>query len=788
MPATTKALTTDSIIRVVQEYWGFDALREHQERAIRAGHDGQDSLVVMPTGGGKSLCYQVPPLLLEKPAVVVSPLISLMKDQVDGLNACGYPAAALNSTLDPIMQDEIEEQFLRGELRLLFLAPERLLTSRTLALLKEANVTSFAIDEAHCISHWGHDFRPEYRRLAELRTFFPDASLHAFTATATERVRRDIVKQLGLRDAELLVGRCDRANLTYRVVSRTDVRPQALEVIRRHQGQAVIIYCLSRKDTERLAEWLSAQGVDAKAYHAGMDATKRRRVQDAFSTERLDVVVATVAFGMGIDRSDVRCVVHATMPKSVEHYQQETGRAGRDGLDAECVLLYSGADGAKWRSLMQRSADQEAFDLGYDQPEDGRYVAGDPRAALADQFRHLSDMERFASAGICRHQALSEYFGQPYEPGTVGGLGEQAHDEKLNEKPDQKTDETAAKGCGACDVCLNEIAYMEGGTVIAQQILSCIYRVDQHFGATHVTDVLAGSNTEKIRQFNHDQLSTHGLMKDFPKTAIRQYLEQLIALNLIVREGEFHMLRLTADARAVLKGDQEVRLVEVAKAKPRRQRQERTRRESVTLEGIEQELFEVLRVLRREIALERSVPPFVIFSDYTLTQMATLRPGELEGMLSVSGIGRAKQDSLGKPFFYAIDAFCRENNLSRDTTPQAPAAEEYASVSATISDAKDKAAKLFSQGQPIDRVAESIGRAPSTTAQYLVDWVEQTSPADVSVWVDDSTYQNVIKAWQACDSEGSSERLRPVFEKLEERVTYEQIRIVVAHCLAQQNA
>ncbi|MCH7792267.1 MAG: RecQ family ATP-dependent DNA helicase [Planctomycetes bacterium] len=765
MPQISHTWSTESIAQVVKEYWGFGTLREHQERAIRAGLDGRDSLVVMPTGGGKSLCYQVPPLLLGRAAVVVSPLISLMKDQVDGLNACGYPAAALNSTLDRVMQDEIEEQFLRGELRLLFLAPERLLTSRTLALLKEAHVTSFAIDEAHCISHWGHDFRPEYRRLAELRSYFPNASLHAFTATATQRVQHDIVEQLGLRDAELLVGRCDRPNLTYRVVPRTDVQKQTLDVIRRHDNQAMIIYCLSRKDTERLADWLCTQGVDARAYHAGMGAAKRKRVQEAFSTERLDIVVATVAFGMGIDRSDVRCVVHATMPKSVEHYQQETGRAGRDGLDAECVLLYTGADGAKWRSLLTQSARREALDLGYDEPEEGGYSPGDPRAALELQFQHLRDMEGFASAAVCRHKSLSEYFGQPYEPGEERGESSRGR-----------------KGCGACDVCLDEITYMEGGTVIAQKILSCVARVEQRFGAAHVVDVLAGSNSEKIRKFNHDRLSTHGLMKDTPKAAVRQYIEQLIAQRLIARdEGEYPTLRLGNEAWAVLKGEKEVSLIEVAKT-----RVGKKSKASVMLVGPEQELFEVLRTLRREIAQERSVPAFVVFGDVTLVDMATVRPAELEGMLGIKGIGREKQDSLGLVFFEAIDRFCEEHNLTRSNQRSAPRVERQAMGPVSLSSARTEAGELFAQGKSVEIVAQNVDRAKSTTEQYLVEWITRTRPATISAWVDEVTYQDVIRAFQECDTEGNSGRLKSVHEKLDERVPYEQIRFVVAHCRAMQ--
>ena len=323
---------------------------------MRAGLDGRDSLVVMPTGGGKSLCYQVPAELAQRTDIVVSPLISLMKDQVDGLRECGYPAAALYSGMPLHAVQETEEQVAAGRYRLVFVAPERLLTPRFLQLIAPLKVRAFAIDEAHCISHWGHDFRPEYRQLAELKTRFPQASIHAYTATATERVRADIIEQLRLSKPVVLVGTFDRPNLVYRIIPRIDARAQVLEVLRRHPGQAAIVYCLSRNDTESMAEALKATGLRAACYHAGMEADARRQTQDAFSSETLDVVVATVAFGMGIDRSDVRCVIHAAMPKSIEHYQQETGRAGRDGLEAECVLLYSAADVLRWESLIEKSA------------------------------------------------------------------------------------------------------------------------------------------------------------------------------------------------------------------------------------------------------------------------------------------------------------------------------------------------------------------------------------------------------------------------------------------------
>ena len=428
-------LPLDKILSEVRRYWGYTSLRPHQEAAIRAGLEHRDSLVVLPTGGGKSLCYQVPPLLAERTDIVVSPLISLMKDQVDGLRACGYPAAALHSGLTPDERHNTLNDVVTGKHRLVFVAPERLMTSGFLSMLSRVDVRSFAIDEAHCISHWGHDFRPEYRQLSQLKQEFPRASIHAYTATATERVRRDIIEQLGLDEAALLVGTFDRPNLAYRVVARLDVNRQVLEVIRRHRDEAVIVYCISRKDTEALAEFLRVQKVKAAHYHAGMNADERRQTQEAFTNEELDVIVATVAFGMGIDRSNVRCVVHAAMPKSIEHYQQETGRAGRDGLEAECVLFYSFSDFARWKSLLTRSHED----------------AGAQAESLDAKLELLEHLRRYCQPFHCRHKHLSEYFGQVYE--------------KAN--------------CRACDVCLNETPDMEDATVPAQMILSCVARTEE---------------------------------------------------------------------------------------------------------------------------------------------------------------------------------------------------------------------------------------------------------------------------------------------------------------------
>jgi ATP-dependent DNA helicase RecQ len=355
-------------------------LRALQEQAVAAAMEPRDSLLVMPTGGGKSLCYQLPPLIDDRLDVVVSPLISLMKDQVDGLREVGVPAAALHSGISADERNEINAMIRAGELRLLFTSPERLVTDGFLSMLEKLDVRRFAIDEAHCISQWGHDFRPEYRQLAMLRERFPGATLHAFTATATPRVRDDIVRQLALVDPAVMVGSVDRDNLVYRVVPKVDVERQTAEVIARHPDDAVIVYCISRKETESLAGWLTHHAIPAKAYHAGMDGGLRRQVQEEFASEKLNVVVATVAFGMGIDRSNVRCVIHTGMPKSVEHYQQETGRAGRDGLEAECVLLYSAGDAIKWERIIEMSAAD----------------APDPEAWLAASKQLLQGMSRFA--------------------------------------------------------------------------------------------------------------------------------------------------------------------------------------------------------------------------------------------------------------------------------------------------------------------------------------------------------------------------------------------------------
>jgi ATP-dependent DNA helicase RecQ len=460
----------------LERYWGYTSFRALQREAMDAILSGRDSVVVLPTGGGKSLCFQAPAIVRDGLAVVVSPLISLMKDQVDTLVGNGVPAACFNSSLDAERKTAVLAGLRDRRFRLLYVSPERLVgegSDSFISLLARCDVRFVAIDEAHCISQWGHDFRPEYRQLGRLRTALPGISLHAFTATATARVRRDIAAQLGLVDAVELVGSFDRPNLLYRVLARANLKQQLLDVLSRHSGQAGIIYCTSRREVDALAAWLTDRGVRALPYHAGLADDVRSRHQDAFLEEEADVIVATVAFGMGIDRSDVRFVIHAGAPQSLEHYQQESGRAGRDGLEAECVLIYSTADFMKWRLMLERNGE------------------------LTDASRKLlRDIERYAASVGCRHRHLVGYFGETYSRGE----------------------------CGACDYCLDELETVADPVVVARKVLSCVARVGQRFGVAHVANVLCGSETEPVTSRRHHELTTFGLLREASSPEVRGYI------------------------------------------------------------------------------------------------------------------------------------------------------------------------------------------------------------------------------------------------------------------------
>jgi ATP-dependent DNA helicase RecQ len=715
-----------SILDVIKRHWGFTSLRPHQAQAIQAILSGRDSLVVLPTGGGKSLCYQAPAVLRGDTTVVISPLISLMKDQVDSLQACGIPAVQIDSSLTSNERYQYEQDILQGAVRLLFVSPERLVLTDFCNLLRRIGVKTFAIDEAHCISHWGHDFRPEYRQLDRLRDHFPDASIHAYTATATERVRDDVIKQLGLRNPAVLVGNFDRPNLTYRVLPRLDMTKQILEVLERHKKEAGIIYCIRRVDVDDLADRLKKQGVSALPYHAGMTPDVRRSTQEAFATEKCDVIVATVAFGMGIDRSNIRFVLHAAMPKSIEHYQQETGRAGRDGLEAECVLLHSSADTVTWKSLITRSATEAGADPEF----------------IASAHRHIDDMDRYCRGAVCRHAALVRYFGQEY-PNTE---------------------------CNACDMCLGDTEPVPDAQVMAQKILSCVARVKESFGINHVIGVLRGENTVNIRKWYHEELSTYGLLKGQSKVDLRDWVYQLIGQEVLVQEGsDYPILRLNPASWEVMKGSRSVRLVQL-------KRDQETKGTSPgSWEGVDRELFDALRDLRRRLADERQVRPYVIFSDATLRQLAQVRPSGLERMRLIYGIGDAKLRDFGPLFFQMIDEHAQARRLTRDCPIASPS--EPAKTSGKPNTVRDAAFNLFRQGKSVAEVVEQTNRARTTVTEYFCDFIAQDKPANLYPWINDHLYQRIAAAARTV----GTERLKPIFIALGEQVPYDDIRMVLAH-------
>ncbi|RVU01372.1 DNA helicase RecQ [Mucilaginibacter limnophilus] len=650
--------------QALQKYFGYNQFMHQQEDIITKVLNGQDVLALMPTGGGKSLCYQLPAALLNGLTIVISPLIALMKDQVDSLNVTGIPAAFLNSAQSPDEQREIIRRLRKKEIKLLYLAPERLFgsESKLIDFVLSLSVKQIAIDEAHCISQWGHDFRPEYLMLGGLRKHFPNIPVIALTATADKLTQQDILNKLNLHNPAVFVSSFNRANITYRVIARQRGLNQLLDFLQQHKDDSGIIYCLSRKSTEALAASLKQEGFSVEAYHAGLDNATKARNQEAFLRDEVKIIVATIAFGMGINKSNVRYVVHMDMPKNIEGYYQETGRAGRDGLPSNATLYYSSGDVVKLKSFVKLENNEEQSRIMLDK---------------------LNDMADYCELHTCRRKFLLNYF-----------------------------DENAPENCGSCDICLSEFKKFDG-TLIAQKALSAVARLNQRFGVNYVIDFLRGSKSEKIRD-EHKQLKTYGIGADIPKQQWSRYINELKAHGYLqITDDVYPIVKLTAKSEAVLKGLQKVELTEAQIFEERAEE----------ILPFEAGLLLTLKQVRLQIAENENVPAYVILSDATLQEIATYLPESLDELRKISGFGDVKLARYGREFLQPVKAYCAEHGLSSKIN-QKTATRERKPRAEKVNDTRLESLNLFKSGKSAAEIAEVRGLSPMTIESHLTFFVQ----------------------------------------------------------------
>ena len=720
-------------LAILKARFGYDSFRALQEEIIGNVLGRRDSLALMPTGGGKSLCYQLPALIFDGITLVISPLIALMKDQVDALNANGIAARFINSSLSASEIEHVQAQVRRGLVKILYLAPERLALPAFRRFLHSLNLSLIAVDEAHCISEWGHEFRPDYRNLRQLRQDFPAVPVIALTATATERVREDIIGQLDLQQGQVFLSSFNRANLSYSVQPKASSWGQLMSLLQQRRSQSTIIYCFSRQETEDLARDLNARGLSARPYHAGLDPEVRRRTQEDFIRDRVPIIVATIAFGMGIDKPDIRLVVHYSLPRSLEGYYQETGRAGRDGLPSECVLFYSYADKAR----------QDYF---INQMED----AVEQRNAR----QKLAMMVEFAQAPSCRRRLILEYFGEQW--------------------PEEN--------CGGCDVCLESRDEFDA-TEIAQKILSAVVRTGERFGANHIIQVLSGSREKRILELGHDRLSVYGIAKDVGRPELREIIGQLQARRLLVRSGgDYPTLAVTDGGRQLLQGRQSVTL-----PLPRTAYAGYAPGNGPNLGGspaapieYDEVLFEELRALRRRLADVRDVPAFVIFGDVSLSHMAAAFPRSMEEFSRIHGVGDVKLEQYGPEFLEVIRGYSDVNGLP-DRTGVSVKRQQPGEISgerkwpeSRRGATYDETKSLLEQRLSVSQIAQQRGLAEITIIGHLERMAGEGLTLDLEHLLPSAEkLDNIGAAFDIC----GSDFLRPVREFLGAQCTYDELRL-----------
>ncbi len=714
---------------ILKETFGYDAFLPFQQETIENVLAGKDTLAIMPTGGGKSLCYQIPALLLDGLTLVVSPLIALMKDQVEQMRESGVPAVMLNSSLPPHEYQKNMDLVKDGAVKLLYLAPETLLTPRIFTLLSQLRLDLLTIDEAHCISEWGHDFRPEYRQIVEVRQRYPNATCLALTATATERVRADIKRSLHFEQSNEFIASFNRENLFIEVAPKRDAMGQTLDFLKNRKDESGIIYCFSRRQVDELSAYLDMNGFSVRPYHAGLDDAERKANQEAFIRDDVNIIVATIAFGMGINKPNVRFVVHFDLPKSIESYYQEIGRAGRDGLPAHCLLLYSYSDAAKVRYFIREKEGQE------------RIVA----------TQHLDAIVHYAEDEInCRRKPLLAYFGEKY----------------------------TAENCETCDNCTTDANELDDITIPAQKFLSCVKRTGERFGAGHVVAVLRGSQNQKVLRYGHEKLSTYGIGEELTQKQWMHLARQLVQMDYLHQDGEYRVLSLTPQAIDALRERTPI----MGKLKEA-ERPSRRRKEQDDLSDYDKDLFALLRQRRKNLADEAGVPPYVIFSDKTLVEISVYYPHSMESLLTISGVGQAKLRRYGEIFLDEIRAYSSEKGIG----------EKKKFVAREKSDKNRRymiVGEMYNAGESIESLSKRYQVQSSTILNHLARFVSAGNALKNGKDLQTQTSlspQEQQKALAAFEKLGT-DFLKPVFEDLNGTISYDELKIMRLIALSKEGA